>query len=136
MKVDNVPEGIWSKGQVDGSWPLLAHMEELLCCTLAEVPDGFFHDAILEVGVDPIKGKTPPLGTVAVLEGIVCKLSIVAVVVEDADAVLLGKVFKHALGFHHFFRGELGHEVNVLELGVVIDKDGGRGVGFLGKCPL
>jgi hypothetical protein len=78
----------------------------------------FFRDAILEVGVDRTKGKMLPLRTAAVLEGIVCKLSVVAVVVEDADAVLLGKVYECALGFHGFFRSELGHEVNVLELGV------------------
>jgi hypothetical protein len=45
------------------------------------------------VGVDPTKGKTLSLGTAAVLEGVVHELSIVAVVVEDADAMLLGKVF-------------------------------------------
>ena len=33
----------------------------------------------------------------------VCKLSIVAVVVEDTDAVLLGKVLKGSLGFHCYF---------------------------------
>jgi hypothetical protein len=68
MKVDGVPEGVWSKGQVEGSRPSLPRIEELLPCTLAEVLDGFFRDAILEVGVDPTKGKTLPLGTAAVLE--------------------------------------------------------------------
>ncbi len=111
-------------------------MEELLPCTLAEVPDIFFCNAILEVGIDPTKDKTLALGTAAVLEGVVCKSSIVTVVVEDANTVLLGKVFERALGFNCFLRGELGHDVNVLEPGVVVNKDGGQGVAFLGECPL
>jgi hypothetical protein len=109
-------------------------MEKLPPCTLAEVHDGFFCNAVLEVGVDPTKGEPLPLGTAAVLEGIVHKLSIVAVVVKDADAMMLGKVFKCAFDFHHLFRAELGHEVNVLELGVVINKDSGHCVAFLGEC--
>ncbi len=114
----------------------MARMEELLPCTLTEVSDGFFRRAIMEVGVDPPKGETLPLGTAAVLEGIVHELLVVAVVVEDADAVLLSKVFERMLGFHCLFRGELGHEVNVLGLGVGVDKDGGCCVAFLGECPL
>ncbi len=109
MEVNGAPESIWPKGQVDGGRQLLARMEELLQCTLSKVPDGFLCNAILEVGIDPIEGESLPLCTAAVLEGVVCKLLVVAVVVEDADAVLLGKVFKGLLGFHCFFRGELGH---------------------------
>ncbi len=134
MKVDGAPEGIWPKGQVDGGRPSLTRMENLLPCTFAEVPDGFFCNTILEVDIDPTKGEALPLCTVAVLEGVVRELSIIAVVVEDADTVLLGEVFKRAFGFHCFFRGELGHEVNVLELGVVVEEDGCRGVVFLGEC--
>jgi hypothetical protein len=78
-------------------------MEELLLCTLLVVPDGLFCDAILEVGVDPTEGETLPLCTAAVLEGVVCKSSIVAVVVEDVDAKLLGKVFEGLFGFRCFF---------------------------------
>jgi hypothetical protein len=56
-----------------------------------------------------------PLVTTAVLEGIFCELSIVAIVVEDADAVMLGKVLNCLFGFHHLFGGKLGHEVDVLQ---------------------
>jgi hypothetical protein len=86
------------------------------------------------MGVDPTKGKTLSLGTAAVLEGVVSKFSIVPMVVEDADAVLLGKVLERALGFHCFFRGELGHEMDVLKLGVLGNKGGGCSVAFLGEC--
>jgi hypothetical protein len=136
MEVNHVPEGVWPKGQVDGGRPLLLCMEELLPCTLAEVPDGLLRDAILEMGVDPAKGKTLSLGTAAVLESIVRGSSVVTMVVEDADAVLLGEVLERALSFHCFFRGELGHEMDVLEIGVVVDKYGGCSVAFLGECSL
>jgi hypothetical protein len=91
-------------------------MQELLMHTLPEVSDGFLCNAILEVGIDPTEGELLSLSAAAVLEGVVCKMSVVAVVVEDADAVLLGKVFKGSLGFHGFLRGKLGHQMNVLEL--------------------
>ncbi len=115
MQVDSTPEGIWPKGQVYGGRLLLARMEELLPCTLVEVPDGFFCNAILEVGVDPTKDETLPLSTAAVLKGVVCKFSVVAMVVEDADAVLLDKVLKCLFGFDRLFEGKLGHEVNLLQ---------------------
>ncbi len=69
----------------------------------------------LEVGVDTTEGESLSLCTAADFEDVVCKLSIIAVVVEDADAVLLGKVFKGLFGFHCFFRGELGHQMDVLQ---------------------
>jgi hypothetical protein len=78
-------------------------MEELLPCTLSKVPDGLFCNAVLEVSIDPTEGELLPLCTAAVLEGVVCKLCVVSVVVEDADAMLLGKVFKGLFGFHCFF---------------------------------
>jgi hypothetical protein len=115
VAVNGAPEGIWPKGQVDGGRPSLVSMKELLPCTLSKVPDGLFCNAILEVGVDPTKGESLPFCTAAVLEGLVCKLSIIAVVVEDGEAVLLDKVFEGAFCFHRFFRGKLGHEADVLQ---------------------
>jgi hypothetical protein len=103
VKVNGTPECIWPEGQVDGGRPSLARMEELLPCTLSEIPDGLFCNAILEVGIDPTEGEMLPLCTATVLEGVVCKSSIVAMVVEDADAVLLGKVLEGLFGFDHLF---------------------------------
>ena len=121
---------------MDGGQPLLERMEELLLCTLSKVPDGLFCNAILEVGVDPKKGEPLPLCTAAIFEGNVCKLSAVAVVVEDVDAMLLGKVFKGSVGFHCLFRGELGHKVDVLWSQIVVNKDSGRCTAFLGEWSL
>jgi hypothetical protein len=111
-------------------------MEGLLPCVLAEVPDGFICDAILEMGVDPTKGKTLSLSAAAVLEGVVRGPSVVAMVVEDVDTVLLGEVLECMLSFHCFFRGELGHEMDILELRVVVHKDSGCGLAFLGEWSL
>ncbi len=113
--MNGAPEVMWPNGQVDGGQPLLTRMEELLPCTLLKVPDGLFCNAISEVGIDPTEGELLPLCTAAILEGIVCKSSVVAMVVEDADAVLLGKVLKGLFGFNHLFGGKLGHEVDVLQ---------------------
>ncbi len=136
MEVDSTPECIRPEGQVDGSRPALARMEELLPCTLQEISDGFLCNAILEVGIDPTEGESLSFSTAVVLEGIVCKWSIVAVVVEDADAVLLGEVLEGSLGFHGFLGGKFGHQMNVLEPGVVVHEDGGCCVALLGECPL
>jgi hypothetical protein len=80
VKVSGTLECIWPEGQVDGDRPALARVEELLPCTLSEVPDGLFCNAVLEMGIDSTEGETLPLCTAAILEGVVCKLSIVAVV--------------------------------------------------------
>ncbi len=103
MKVSGTPECIWLEGQVNGGRPVLARVEELLPCTFSEVPDGLFCNAVLEMGIDSTEGEMLPLCTAAVLEGVVCKLSIVAVVVEDRDAVLLGKVLEGLFCFSCLF---------------------------------
>ena len=136
MEVDSTPEFIRPEGQVDGGRPALAHMEELLPRTLLEISDGFLCNAILEVGIDPTEGESLSFCTAAVLEGVVCKMSVVAVIVEDADAVLFGEVLEGLLGIHGFLGGELCHQMDVLEPGVVVHKDGGCCVALLGECPL
>ncbi len=57
-------------------------------------------------------------------------------VVEDADTVLLRKVLEGLFGFNHLFGGKLGHEVNVLQPSVVVNKDSGCCMAFLGECSL
>jgi hypothetical protein len=136
VEVDSTPECVRSEGQVDGGRPALARMEELLPRTLPEISDGFLCNAILEVGIDPTEGESMFFGAAAVLEGVVCKSSVVAVVVEDADAMLFGEVLEGLLGIHGFLGGKFGHQMDVLEPGVVVYKDGGCCVGLLGECPL
>ncbi len=111
-------------------------MEELLPRTLPEISDGFLCNAILEVGIDPKEGESLSFGAAAVFEGVVYKTPVVAVVVEDADAMLFGEVLEGLLGIHGFLRGELCHQMDVLEPGVVVNEDGGCCVALLGECPL
>ncbi len=136
MEVDSTPECIRPEGQVDGGRPALARMEELLPRTLPEISDGFLCNAILEVGIDLTEGESLSFGAAAVLEGVVCKRSVVAVVVEDADAVLFGEVLKGLLGIHGFLGAGFCHQMDVLEPEVVVHKFGGRCVALFGECPL
>jgi hypothetical protein len=94
---------------MDGGWPSLPRMEELLSHALAEITDSLLHDAVLEGDINTAKGKAMSLCAATVLEGVVRKTFIVAVVVKDADAMLLGKVLKCTLSVHCLFRGKLGH---------------------------
>jgi hypothetical protein len=106
-------------------------MEELLPRALADVADSLLCNAILEVGIDTTKGKSLSLCTATLLECIVRKASIFAVVVKDVDAMLLGEVLKHAHSIHRLFRGEHGHQMDVLELRVVVKKTVGAVYCFL-----
>ncbi len=63
----------------------------------------------------PQKARPCPFALQLFLKALSEKTSIVAVVVEDVDAVLLlGKVFEGLFGFHCLFLGELGHQVDIL----------------------
>jgi hypothetical protein len=66
---------------VDCLWPAGAHVEQLLARTFLEVLDGFLGNAILEVGIYPTEGELLPCFVACLLEGIVVKASIVAMVV-------------------------------------------------------
>jgi hypothetical protein len=54
----------------------------------------------------------------------------------SAKRLLFGEVLKGLLGIHGFLGGELRHQMDVLEPGVVVHEDGGRCVALLGECPL
>ncbi len=84
-------------------------MEKLLPHILTEIADSLLCIVVLEVGISTTKDEALSLCAATVLEGVVCEESIVAVVMEDADAKLLGKVLKCVLSIHCLFRGKLGH---------------------------
>ncbi len=56
-------------------------MEQLLPCTFQEVSDGSFSDAVLEVGIYPTEGELLPCFMACLLEGIVVKESVIAMIV-------------------------------------------------------
>jgi hypothetical protein len=84
----------------------------------------------------PQKVSRCPLALQMFLKALSAICFVVTVVVEDADAMLLGEVLKGLLGFYGFLGGELGHQMDVLEPRVVVHKDGGCCVALLGEFPL
>ncbi len=58
-----------------------ARMEQLLPRTFQEVSDGLFGNAILEMGIYPTEGELLPCFMACLLEGVVVKVSIVAMIV-------------------------------------------------------
>jgi hypothetical protein len=61
-------------------------------------------DAILEVCIDPTKGKSLLHALAGLFECIVLKPAIVAVIVCNFDPVVGGKLLKGALGFDCFIQ--------------------------------
>jgi len=70
------------------------------------------------------------------LEGIVIKSSIVAVIMLDANAVLGGKGLKCFLGSYGLDSRVIDLEMDESQTRVVVHKDGSAPVALLGKCPL
>ena len=65
---------------MDGRWPSVICVEQLFPRTLAEVPNGFLSDPILEMGVDAAEGE-PLIGAcTCIFEVVVGKSTIVAIV--------------------------------------------------------
>jgi hypothetical protein len=74
-------------------------VEQLFPCTLAEVPNGLLSDPILEMGVDAAEGAEPLIcDRTCSFEVVVGKSTIVAMIMQYLDAVLIGKVLESSLG--------------------------------------
>ena len=73
-------------------------MEQLFPCTLAEIPNGLLSDPILEMGIDAAEGEPLICARTCSFEVIVGKSTIVAMVIQYFDAVLIGKVLEGSLG--------------------------------------
>ena len=78
--------------------PASTSMEQLLAGALQQIPNYTLGNFILKVGIHATKSKLLVVGLTCLLEGIVDKLSVVTVIVLDADAMLSGKLLKHLLG--------------------------------------
>ncbi len=65
---------------------------------MEEVADGAFCDSILEMGIDAAEGELLVALLAGLLEGVVGKAAIVAMVVVDGDAMLGSKLLKCSLG--------------------------------------
>ncbi len=79
-------EGKWhieehmARSQVDGSWPSLACMQQLLPSTFTKITNGLLGNPILEVSIDAAEGEALPCTLTSLFDSIVGKSPIVAVV--------------------------------------------------------
>ena len=89
--------------------------------------------SILEMGIDAAKGETLICTHTCRFEIVVSKLTIVAMVMQNSHAMLLGKVLKSSFGVESLLCSERSHQVNVLQTGLMVSKDRGSSVSLLGK---
>ena len=97
-----------------GSRPSVPCMEQLLSCALTEVANGLFHYFILKMSIDAADGNSLICTCTRVLEVIINKSIIVAMVVKNSHAMLFGKVLEGSLGVDCLLRSEMSHQMNVL----------------------
>ncbi len=99
-------------------------MQELLLGALREVPDGTLVNSILEMRIDPAEGELLLVLVACLLECIVRKLTIVAMVVFDGYAVLGSELLECFLCFYCFVGQQVLHQMDVLKAGEMVDEDG------------
>jgi hypothetical protein len=93
-----IAQGVWSKRKVHCLQPLSASVQQLLARVLREVADRVLGNAILEVSVYATEGELLGLLVACLLECIVGKLTVVAVVMLNFYAMLGSKGLKGAFG--------------------------------------
>ena len=94
MQMSGVSQSIRPKGKMDGSWPSLSGVEQLFSSALGEVADGLLGNPILEMGVDATEGESLLGLFTCRLEIVVCKAAVVAMIMLDANAILLDESFE------------------------------------------
>ncbi len=113
--------------------PASPGMQQLLACALREVADCVLGNPILEMGVHATKGELLAALLARLLEGVVRKSSVVAVIMQNFYAVFGSKLFERVLGLEGLLGGKIKHEMNESEAQEVVHKDGGAGVSLFGK---
>ncbi len=109
----------------------------MLPSALADIANCTLGDAILEMGIhSPADGKMLAAFVACLLEGIVVKLSVVAVIMLDANAMLGSEGLECSLGGNGLDGGVINLEMDESQTRVVVHKDGPAPVAFLGKYPL
>jgi hypothetical protein len=102
MHQRHVVQRVWPQSCVHCRRPSLACMQELLLGALPEVPDGTLGNSILEMRIDPAEGELLLVLVACLLECIVRKSTIVAMVVFDGYVVLGRKSLECFLCFYRF----------------------------------
>ena len=127
---------IGPKLQFYGSWSSCFRVVELLPWSLLDIPDSFFYLAILEVSIHSTVGNFLVFLIYWLLEGVVCKSSIVSMVRFDFYPVRPGVSLKHFLCFYRFFWWQSSLQVHGGNITVVIQDDCCRAVTLLGWISL
>jgi hypothetical protein len=97
-----IVQGIWLKGKVHCLRLASTSVQQLFALALQEVADGALGNAILEVSVYATGGELLALFVACLLECIVGKPTVVAVVMLNFYAMLGGKGLKGAFGSDGF----------------------------------
>ena len=97
-------------------------MQQHCSCLLCDVSYCLLCYAVLEVGVDAAVADGLIICVAVQFEGVVGKLTIVAMVVLDFDAMIICKAFKCLLCFDCLVRRHACHEMDVPQSRVVVDK--------------
>ena len=136
MEVHCISQGVRPKGQMTGSRPLVPCMEQLLSCALTEVANGLFDYSILKMSVDAAEGDSLIHTCACILEVIVGKLTIVAMLVKNSHTMLFGKVLEGLLGVNCLLRSETSHQMNVLQTCIVVRENRDGSILLLCKASL
>ena len=108
----------------------------MLPSALADIANCTLGNAALEMGIHSAEGKTLAAFVACLLEGVIVKLSVVAAIMLDANAMLGGKGLKCSPGGNGLDGGVIDLEMDELQTRVVVHKAGPAPVALLGKCPL
>ncbi len=124
MHQRRIAQCVWPQSCVHCRWQLLACMQELLSGAFREVLDGTLGNSILEMHIDPAEGELLLVLLACLLECIVRKSTIVAMVVFDGYTVLGSKSLKCFFCFYCFVGRQVLHQMDVLKAGEMVDEDG------------
>ncbi len=102
MEECGIAQGVWPKREVHCLQPASASVQQLLAHALQEVADGALGNAILEVSVYATEGELLALFVACLLECIVGKPTVVAVVMLNFYTMLGGKGLEGAFGGNGF----------------------------------
>ena len=98
-----------------------------------DVLDATFGDPILMVGVDATKGERLVSDANGFFEQLGVVKAVVGMVVGNSHSMVLGNAFERHFGFNGRFSIHLRHEVNVSEVGIVIDENSCTDVSILSR---
>ena len=103
-KEHGAAQSIWPEGQVDCRRPAGACVQKLLARTLQQVANRALCDSILKMGVHAAKSELLLRVLACLFEGVVRKSPIIAMIVQNFNAVVSGKMLEGALGLDCFGR--------------------------------